>query len=743
MEAHPRRILLVDDDEDDYILTRAMLSEARGDRFLLDWAGTYAKGLQAIRASLPGSPYDAILVDYDLGASTGLDMIAEAAALGCQAPIILLTGHGSYEVDLAAMKAGAADYLSKSEVSAPLLERSLRYAIEARRIEDALRQAQDELERRVQERTHELSQANILLEKVFSGIHLMIAHLDRELRFVRVNQNYAEANGLSPEDYTGKYHFDMFPNAENEAIFRNVIATGESYFTFRRPFMNPAHPERGVTYWDWSLQPIKESDGQVSGAVLSLIDVTETALAERALSESEARLQSVITAAPIILWAVDAQGVLTLLEGKGLTVFGLGPGELVGRPASELFNRQTAILEDLRRALAGEEILSIQAVAGSDEILETHYAPLTGEGGDVAGMIAVSTIVTERERAIRELRASNEMFESLFQASPDSTLLLDSQGMILRLNRQTEEKFGYCAEELAGQPVEMLMPLGARQAHPARLAAYFASPERRPMGIGMDLRGRKKDGSEFPVDVTVSPLQRGDRQEIVVVIHDITQRKQIEADLAEVQRRLFEGVEAGRVQLAQELHDGPVQDLYAVTYHLTGLHDALPDEASRQRLQAGQASIQQVIQVLRTICRDLRPPTLAPFGLEKAIRSHADGFRKEHPDIDLRLHLMSDGQSLPERQRLALFRIYQQALVNVVRHSAATQVDVRFIHTPEETVLEIQDNGVGFQAPERWITLAREGHLGLVGASERAEAIGGKLEVITSPGEGALIRVTC
>jgi signal transduction histidine kinase len=104
---------------------------------------------------------------------------------------------------------------------------------------------------------------------------------------------------------------------------------------------------------------------------------------------------------------------------------------------------------------------------------------------------------------------------------------------------------------------------------------------------------------------------------------------------------------------------------------------------------------------------------------------------------------MSDGQSLPERQRLALFRIYQQALANVVRHSAATQVDVRFTHTPEETVLEVQDNGVGFQAPERWITLAREGHLGLVGASERAEAIGGKLEVITSPGEGALIRVVC
>lgn len=129
------------------------------------------------------------------------------------------------------------------------------------------------------------------------------------------------------------------------------------------------------------------------------------------------------------------------------------------------------------------------------------------------------------------------------------------------------------------------------------------------------------------------------------------------------------------------------------------------------------------------------------FGLEKAILSHVEQFRTEHPEIKIRLNLEPDGQRLPERVRLALFRIYQQAIANIIRHAQASKVQIRFNLDEHSARLEIEDNGRGFDVPERLVGLVRKGHLGLVGAAERAEAIGGKLTISSQPGKGTTIQV--
>ncbi len=149
-------VLLVDDDEDVYILARSWLSEIEGHRFALDWVATYEAALEAIIHNR----YDVYLVDYRLGAHSGLELLRAAAEGGCKAPIILLTGVGNRSVDMEAMQAGAADYLPKAHLNADVLERSIRYALERKRSQDALQNARDELEKRVQERTAELLRAN-------------------------------------------------------------------------------------------------------------------------------------------------------------------------------------------------------------------------------------------------------------------------------------------------------------------------------------------------------------------------------------------------------------------------------------------------------------------------------------------------------------------------------------------------------------------------------------------------------
>jgi PAS domain S-box-containing protein len=460
------------------------------------------------------------------------------------------------------------------------------------------------------------------------------------------------------------------------------------------------------------------------------------------------------------------------------------------------------------------------------------------------------------------------MFEGLFEAAPDAIMLVDCDGRIVRVNQQMETVFGYSREELLGKPVEILLPMSFRGRHEIHRSVYCAKPRMRPMGGGLDLYGRRKDGSEFPVDVMLSPLdtqegtlviaavrditqqvqkeealresearfrtifERGamgislldlegrvltsnpalqemlgyseeelygmvftqfthpaDRgmdmnlfhelaagkrshyrlekrylrkdgrvvwghltvslvrdandepQFTINMVKDITERKQMEAELAEVRRRLMESREAERLHLAQELHDGPLQDLYGVSYRLIDLGEVLPDEGSLGQMVATQATLQQVIERLRALSTELRPPALAPFGLEKAIHSHVEDFQRAHPELEIRLDMAPDGQMLPERVRLALFRIYQQALNNVVRHARANLVSIHFGLDAEQTVLEIQDDGCGFTVPKHWIELARQGHLGLVGAAERAEAVGGRLEIESAPGEGTLIRV--
>ena len=177
------RVLLVEDDEDDFLLTREWLEEIEGTEYALDWTADYDAGL----AEIARRRHDVYLVDYRLAGSCGLDLVRVAVAAGCAAPLILLTGQGDRAVDVEAMALGAADFLIKGRIDAALLERSIRYAIERKRTEDSLRQARAELEGRVAERTAELARANAELRR-------RVAELDEA-------RNVAEAASLAKDQF--------------------------------------------------------------------------------------------------------------------------------------------------------------------------------------------------------------------------------------------------------------------------------------------------------------------------------------------------------------------------------------------------------------------------------------------------------------------------------------------------------------------------------------------------------------
>ena len=348
--------------------------------------------------------------------------------------------------------------------------------------------------------------------------------------------------------------------------------------------------------------------------------------------------------------------------------------------------------------------------------------------------------VVERKQAEVALRNSEARFRAIFEEAALGIELISLDGKILESNPAITQMLGYEADELrqvTSQDVH----------HPANSIATIE--------LFQELRAGKRDSYRLEQPyirkdgrlgwgrsyVSLVRGSNGEPKFAIGMLEDITERKQMEAELAELQRRLMEGRETERLQLARELHDGPIQDLYGISFLLKAFSENLPAQVDPQSTDDFMKMLTNVISTLRTICGELRPPVLAPFGLAKAIRSHAESFQEAYPSSRVQLDLMTDAPELPQQVQLVLFRIYQQILNNVAKHANATHIIVRFSVTSEEAILQVKDDGTGFIMPARWIELARKGHMGLVSASDRARAIGGQLKVESKPGKGTIVTV--
>lgn len=223
-------------------------------------------------------------------------------------------------------------------------------------------------------------------------------------------------------------------------------------------------------------------------------------------------------------------------------------------------------------------------------------------------------------------------------------------------------------------------------------------------------------------------------------VQSATRSGHFEWERYDIKKLLIESRERERLRLAQELHDTPIQDLYGLIYQLDDLKDALKDTEGMEIVEECDQTLYRTVNSLRSICRELRPPSLSPFGLEVAIRDHLEKFKDQNPDIIIHLDLRPDKQVLSDSLRLSLFRIYQEAIHNVARHAQATDLYIRFRWDDEIILLEVEDDGEGFEVPENWVELVRDEHFGLLGMAERVESIRGKLEVLSNLGEGTLVR---
>lgn len=255
-----------------------------------------------------------------------------------------------------------------------------------------------------------LRQSSELFENMFSNIYVMIAYLDINFNFIFVNKAYAQANGHEPEYFIGKNHFDLFPDTENEKIFKRVAETGEPYFAYEKPFEYSEHPERGIAYLDFSLVPIKDDSG-VNGLILSLIDVTERKEAET----ERAKLVKVVEEATEAIVITDTKGIIKYVNPAFEKITGYEKVASIGRDIHFLDSGKhdesffSSIRETLQLSDVWRGTIINRRKDGTLYHEECSISAIRDSSGEIINYVSIKRDVTEKLRLESIAEAVNTM----------------------------------------------------------------------------------------------------------------------------------------------------------------------------------------------------------------------------------------------------------------------------------------------------------------------------------------------
>jgi PAS domain S-box-containing protein len=379
-------------------------------------------------------------------------------------------------------------------------------------------------------RTREaLEESEAKYRQVFEHVHDVFFWTDMNGVITELSPS-TEWWGYDPQDLIGSHVVDFYADPQvRPALQKALLEQGRIVDQHIRLKV----PDGRVLDASASFHLLRGPDGAPVGIEGIARDVSERTRAEEALRESERRLRTLVTNAPVVLFAIDPEGVFTVEEGKGLSGLGLMPGQNVGRSVFDVYRDVPEVIDAARRALAGQSFTATVEVGGLT--FEAHYGPLRDEHGRVCGGIAVGTDITERKRAEEALRESEGRFRRLSEATIEGIVIHDGD-RVLDANSQAAAMLGYDLSELIGADLLALVPADLRDlARKQVLSGHEQSYE---------LRGLRKDGTTFPMEICAKAAFYDGRRVRVGVMRDMSERRRAEQALRESEerfRRLAEG----------------------------------------------------------------------------------------------------------------------------------------------------------------------------------------------------------
>ncbi len=543
MQASPSgevlRVLLVEDDEDDFILTRDLISEFLGQRVQLDWKKSFSSGLEAMSRN----QHDICLVDYRLGAENGIELLRAALDRGCRAPMILLTGQGEHEIDLEAMKAGAADYLVKGRLDSGLLERSIRYAIERKRAAERAASDQARLAAFGEDvglaLTRRDSLDTILHRCSTAMVHYLHATLARIWIYQRDEdrlQLYASAGAVEEPGPLNakqpKVNLEMKVVSEGRPILINNLPNDA-----RAADREWIRREGIAAYAGYPLILEDRLVGLMS--ILSGSPLTETILQEmasvangialcierkrsaEALDASEVKYRAVVESIKEVIFQIDREGRWTFLNRAWAEITGFKIEQTLGTSFTDYIHpddrlRHGDILREVieRKMTFCRDETRYVAADGTFRWMEVYAQPILNGNESLFGISGTLSDITERKRAEAEI----QKLAAFPRFSPDPVMELAADGTLTYMNNAAREM----ARQLKVAEPESILPRNA-----AALAQECLQQGRSKPSQHIQLNGRTVAWSFFPIIAN---------QAVHCYGADITERLNLEAQLRHAQK---------------------------------------------------------------------------------------------------------------------------------------------------------------------------------------------------------------
>jgi two-component system sensor kinase FixL len=299
---------------------------------------------------------------------------------------------------------------------------------------------------------------------------------------------------------------------------------------------------------------------------------------------------------------------------------------------------------------------------------------------------------TQREKAASALRDSAERLRAILETAVEGIITIDERGIVESFNLAAERIFDFKAAEVIGKNISMLMPSPHHEQHDSYLANYRHTGHAKIIGIGREVSGRRKDGTIFPMDLSVSEVRLADRRLFTGFIRDITERKRLEREILEISER-------EQRRIGHDLHDGLCQHLAGIEMMSQVLEQKLSSRSRDAARRAGEIAknVRDAISQTRSLARGLSPVTLESEGLMSALQELAENTGTIfhvvcrfdcNPPVSVADHAVATH----------LFRLAQEAVANAIKHGRAKRISIRLTGERGRVVLKVDDDGAGFPA---------------------------------------------
>jgi len=487
---------------------------------------------------------------------------------------------------------------------------------------------------------------------------------------------------------------------------------------------------------------VKDSTGVIQSFVGTVQEITARKEMEVVLRESEDRYRDLVEHSTDLICTYNLKGQLLSVNELPAKLLGYSPEELLEKPMREFLLPEARAQFDESLATIKKDgfvkgLMAVLTKTGERRIWEYHNT-LRTDGVSTPIVRGIAHDVTDQKRIERALRLSEEKFSKAFLASPYAIIIFTMEdGKILDVNDGFVRIMGFSREESIGRTSSELGLWSLNNSE-------GIVNELRQTGRVQSKQVTLQTKSEKPLIVNYSAelIEVGGRKRLLAVCEDITERKRAEEQLRRLSGQLLRSQDEERRSIARDLHDSTGQNLVVLAASLAQLQDSIPSASRKSRMlvSESQALADQCIREVRTLSYLLHPPMLEEAGLEDAICLYAEGFTKRS-GIHVQLEISPQLGRLERDAELTLFRVVQESLTNVQRHSGSPQAKIRIVRDPGKVTMEISDSGNGIPGNRRNGKPQFGLGVGIASMQERAKLIGGRLEIDSSC-SGTIVRVT-